>query len=205
MTRFCEQPGLRAVGGTKNPDIAAIVELRPDLVVVNEEENRREDFEALVAAGLAVHSTRVRNVGDVEPTLRALATAVGLNPAAPPVSLGPVGHRFGTDSLPHRFGADSLPHDGGLHGGEIDLAWQSGAGRHQSAREGGVSPSEPPRSAFVPIWRRPWMTINADTYGASLLATLGVRDIFADHPDRYPVVTLEDAVRRWPRPRPGPH
>ena len=33
-TRFCEQPGLRHVGGTKDPDIEAIVGLRPDMVVV---------------------------------------------------------------------------------------------------------------------------------------------------------------------------
>jgi hypothetical protein len=46
-TRFCEQPSLRHVGGTKDPDIAAIVELKPDLVVVDREENRKEDAEAL--------------------------------------------------------------------------------------------------------------------------------------------------------------
>ena len=33
-TRFCEQPGLLHVGGTKDPDIAAIRSLRPDVVVV---------------------------------------------------------------------------------------------------------------------------------------------------------------------------
>src|SRR5205807_1142907 len=43
VTRFCEQPGLPTVGGTKDPDVAAIVALGPDLVVVDEEENRRED------------------------------------------------------------------------------------------------------------------------------------------------------------------
>ena len=37
-TRFCDQPGLPAIGGTKNPDVDRIVELAPDLVVVNEEE-----------------------------------------------------------------------------------------------------------------------------------------------------------------------
>ena len=47
-TRFCEQPDLFHVGGTKNPDIDAIVELRPDLVVMDREENRIEDHDALV-------------------------------------------------------------------------------------------------------------------------------------------------------------
>ena len=37
VTRFCEQPHLRPVGGTKDPDIGAIVALGPDLVVVNDE------------------------------------------------------------------------------------------------------------------------------------------------------------------------
>ena len=48
-TRFCEQPAARHVGGTKNPDVAAIVALAPDVVVVDEEENRREDADALAA------------------------------------------------------------------------------------------------------------------------------------------------------------
>ena len=37
-------------------------------------------------------------------------------------------------------------------------------------------PSRPPavRTAFVPIWRRPWMALGRGTYGADLLAHLGV-------------------------------
>ena len=45
-TRFCEQPDLPHVGGTKDPDVAAIVNLAADLVVMDDEENRREDAEA---------------------------------------------------------------------------------------------------------------------------------------------------------------
>ena len=75
-TRFCEQPSLPHVGGTKDPDVAAIVELAPDLVVMDEEENRREDAEALAAAGLDVFVTAVRSVEDVAPTLGRLAAAV---------------------------------------------------------------------------------------------------------------------------------
>jgi ABC-type Fe3+-hydroxamate transport system substrate-binding protein len=76
-TRFCEQPALRHVGGTKNPDVAAIVDLAPDLVVVDEEENRREDHDALVVAGIAVHVLAVRSVADLDLQLPALAEQVG--------------------------------------------------------------------------------------------------------------------------------
>lgn len=88
-TRFCEQPGLRHVGGTKDPDVAAIVELGPDLVVVDEEENRREDDAALRDAGLAVHVLAVRDLAHLDEQMDGLAGAVGatwepLGPIAEP-------------------------------------------------------------------------------------------------------------------------
>jgi ABC-type Fe3+-hydroxamate transport system substrate-binding protein len=76
-TRFCDQPGLVPVGGTKDPDVAAIVALAPDLVVVDEEENRVEDHDALVAAGIAVHALAVRDVRDLDEQLGPLADRVG--------------------------------------------------------------------------------------------------------------------------------
>jgi ABC-type Fe3+-hydroxamate transport system substrate-binding protein len=76
-TRFCEQPTLRQVGGTKDPDIGTIVSLQPDLVVVDEEENRREDYDALVAAGVPVHALALRDLADVDPAMADLARRVG--------------------------------------------------------------------------------------------------------------------------------
>jgi ABC-type Fe3+-hydroxamate transport system substrate-binding protein len=145
-TRFCEQPALRHVGGTKDPDVGSIVGLRPDLVVMDDEENRRADAEALEGAGVPVHVTHVRSVADVPPVLAALATAVGI--------------RFDERSF-----ATGLP-----------------------------GPRPPTARAFVPIWRRPWMTLSADTYGASVLAWCGVTSCFAESPTRYPEVTLEDVA-----------
>lgn len=150
VTRFCEQPALVAVGGTKNPDLDAIVALAPDVVVVNDEENRREEAEALAARGIAVHSCSPRSVAEVAEALRALAVAVGCAPPplpaeASPDARAPLGLR-----------------------------------------------------AFVPIWRRPWMTLAADTYGASLLRAIGVESIFGEAADRYPTVELADVVDRSP-------
>jgi len=81
-TRFCEQPDLVHVGGTKDPDLAAIVALAPDVVVMDREENRRDDAEALVAAGVSVHVTHVVDVDGVAPMLADLARAVGVDPAS---------------------------------------------------------------------------------------------------------------------------
>src|SRR5687767_3767678 len=48
VTRFCMEPaaelvGRIRIGGTKNPDREKIAQLEPDLVLLNTEENRRED------------------------------------------------------------------------------------------------------------------------------------------------------------------
>ena len=75
-TRFCDQPGIPTVGGTKDPDVAAVIAARPDLVVVNNEENRRVDADALLDAGLAVHDCSPRSVADVGPAVAARPSPV---------------------------------------------------------------------------------------------------------------------------------
>lgn len=145
-TRFCEQPDLAHVGGTKDPDVGAVVGLRPDLVIVDAEENRREDHDALVDAGVAVHVLHIRSVDDVGPQLESLAARIGVD-------------------------------------------WSMPALRSPS-------PSEHLR-VFVPIWKRPWMALGAPTYGTSLLARLGIGNIFADD-GSYPQTTLDDARARRP-------
>jgi ABC-type Fe3+-hydroxamate transport system substrate-binding protein len=54
-----------------------------------------------------------------------------------------------------------------------------------------------PVVAFV--WRRPWMTLGADTYAASALAQLGLAVVpAADEDARYPTVTLEEVGTQRP-------
>ncbi|MBM4357624.1 MAG: ABC transporter substrate-binding protein [Deltaproteobacteria bacterium] len=57
-TDYCVAPREVALvpsfGGTKNVDVEAIVACRPDLVVANQEENRKHDIERLLQAGVPV-------------------------------------------------------------------------------------------------------------------------------------------------------
>ncbi|MEA3018664.1 MAG: hypothetical protein QOI47_188 [Actinomycetota bacterium] len=139
VTRFCEQPRFEAVGGTKDPDVGRIIELAPDVVLLNDEENRRDDADALVAAGLDIHVVPIASLADVAPQLAALRERLGLAAGDEPL----------------------------------------------------LAPASPVRvRAFVPIWRRPWMTMSADTYGSSVLEHLGVANVFADASVRYPEVDL---------------
>ncbi len=150
-TRFCEQPGIPHVGGTKNPDVGAIIALEPDLVVMDREENRRDDADALAAAGLTLFVSDVTTVAAAEGAVLDLADRCGCPPPTAGWSAKPVATRPGTRA-----------------------------------------------SAFVPIWRRPWMSINRLTYGADLLARLGVTLVTDDHDDRYPTVELDDVAAHRP-------
>lgn len=47
-------------------------------------------------------------------------------------------------------------------------------------------------SAVVPIWRRPWMVLGRDTFAGDVLGRLGVRNVFAEHPDRYPKLARDE-------------
>jgi iron complex transport system substrate-binding protein len=67
ITQYCVHPAdavgaVEKVGGTKNPKIERIVELRPDLVLFNEEENRKQDHDVLQGAGLRLCNTFPRDV-----------------------------------------------------------------------------------------------------------------------------------------------
>ncbi|WP_245791607.1 helical backbone metal receptor [Actinacidiphila rubida] len=64
-TDWCTHPAdldVARIGGTKNPDVAAVAALAPDLVIANEEENRPADLAELRAAGLRVLVTEVRSL-----------------------------------------------------------------------------------------------------------------------------------------------
>ena len=144
-TRFCERDDLEHVGGTKNPDIERIVALSPDLVVMEAEENRREDHDALVDQGLDVLALHVRSLRDVN------------------VAMGELASR-------------------------VEATW----------RDIDIGPSKSPRaSVFVPIWRRPWMALGTPTYGADLLAHLGLSTIYGAGV-AYPSVELADVRARRP-------
>ena len=82
-TDWCTHPADLAVvrvRGTKNPDLAAIRALAPDLVVANQEENRELDVRRLRESGVAVWVTRIETVEEsLEAMSRLFSLALGLS------------------------------------------------------------------------------------------------------------------------------
>ena len=78
ITDWCVHPsdrvsGLPRVGGTKNPSVRQILELEPDLVIANREENPKRALVALRTAGVDVWVTYPLTVRDSVALLRGLA------------------------------------------------------------------------------------------------------------------------------------
>ena len=150
-TDWCTHPAdldVRRVRGTKNPDLRAIRDLAPDVVVANKEENRELDVRRLRDAGVTVWVSEI-------------------------------------ETVPQAFAAYDELFD------EV-LGWERPAWLAE-ARElwSGAFPRAA-ASVAVPIWRDPWMVVGSRTFTGDLLRRLGLENVYADHPDRYPHLDIDE-------------
>ncbi|MET8861872.1 helical backbone metal receptor [Nonomuraea sp. NPDC004580] len=156
-TKWCSHPAdldVARVRGTKNPDLGAVLRLRPDVVLANAEENRPSDIEALRRSGVAVWVTKIATLEEAFVSLERMFT-----------------HACRTDP------------PGWL--AEARAAW-------------GTPWEGPRRTAIIPIWRRPWMVVGRDTFTGDVLRRLGVDNLYAGHPERYPKIPLDELTGRRP-------
>jgi ABC-type Fe3+-hydroxamate transport system substrate-binding protein len=156
-TAWCTHPAdldVKRVRGTKNPDLAAITELKPDIVLANQEENRRIDVERLRAAGVPVWVTVIRTVDEAMASLRTMFRVALAWPEPPWLA-------------------------------RAEQVWQE--------------PVLAPRvRTAIPIWRDPWMVIGSATFTGDIAARLGLDNVYGDHSERYPHVSLGDLAARRP-------
>ncbi len=155
-TEYCIYPAdkvgaIPTFGGTKNPDIAGIIAQKPDLVLMNREENRLEDARALHEAGIRVWGTYPKTVLNVFTLLWNIMDI------------------FHETSMVARVRLIEYSYD-----------WVSSISQAKDDA-GEVC------KVFVPIWKDPWMTFNADTYTHDLLRVCGGTNVFAERERQYPL------------------
>jgi ABC-type Fe3+-hydroxamate transport system substrate-binding protein len=163
ITDFCVHPAnavasVPRLGGTKSPRVEDIVKLHPDLVLANQEENRREDIERLAHAGIEVWVSfphTVRQALDI---------------------LWDVIRRFNVPEMSTRVATIEHVLDWTRAASEerrpvrvFCPVWRHPAAG-QGTRQGG--------------W---FMTANEETYLHDLLAACGGRNVFGDRQRRYPL------------------
>ena len=156
-TQWCTHPAdldVARVRGTKNPSVAAITGLSPDLVLANQEENRRLDVDRLRDNGVPVWVTVIRSVDEAFSSMRRMF----------------------------------------LEG----LGWEVPRWLDEAVRAWGDPPLANGLRAAICVWRDPWMVVGSDTFTGDVAARLGLSNVFGDHPERYPHVSVDDILARDP-------
>ncbi len=183
VTRYCIHPrealaGIPRVGGTKNPDLAAIRAVKPDLVFCNGEENRAEDID-LLKREFRVDVTHPRTVAEIPALLRHLGALTGREKEAEEISSQ-------VEEALKRVEEEARQRAGGMTSGV--------------AGAGGSVEASAFRFVYL-IWKDPWMTIGPRTYVADLLRRVGGSSSFEEKnvegPD-YPVTDVDEIVASRP-------
>ncbi|MBI3249047.1 MAG: cobalamin-binding protein [Deltaproteobacteria bacterium] len=165
VTAYCTHPPERVallpkLGGTKDPNREAILRLEPDLLILNDEENRQEDFTWFVEQGLPVYVTSPRTVAAGITMIEKLGSVLSCQSHSEPM-----------------------------------VQTMRAACAHVAAELA----TQPRLRVFCPIWRKPWMTFNHDTYSDDMLWTTGGENVLRDKAERYFSATLEEVEALSPQ------
>jgi ABC-type Fe3+-hydroxamate transport system substrate-binding protein len=176
-TKYCESPEVAdvpIVGGTKDVDVDAVFALAPHVVIANQEENTRPALEAL-AARVPVLVSLPRRVSDGISHLARLARIFGVGAEDPARTLIRRGYALRDRTVTLRD--VGTPIEGTPIVGET----------RRSKRETTPGPPDMRLRAFIPIWREPLMTLNADTFGSDVLLQVGIANVFGQRLRLYPL------------------
>jgi len=169
-TRFCIHPhdqikGIPAIGGTKDWDLKKLESLKPDLIILDREENTREMG---AYSGAPIFTTHVQNINDMPKELALLATATKLP------KLMEYSHRFSSVlAMPkkHRSLANLPTVEEWLHP------------IHDEAKI---------ETIVYMIWKNPWMAVSRQTFIGSMLEhVVGENKILFTEAVSYPKISLE--------------
>ena len=167
-TRFCIHPratvqAVPAVAGTKNWDWRAIQALKPDLLILDQEENPKFMTEQ---SEIPVFSTHITSVQSVPGALAQLALRLNNR------SLGELAQRWNQvaewPGRPRWQVGEPIP---GL------ISW-------------GREPLGAVHSILYIIWRNPWMTVSKQTFIGSMLNLCGMNSYLRDFEMKYPPIDL---------------
>jgi hypothetical protein len=167
-SRFCIHPmakvnGIPAVGGTKNWDFERIRELKPDLLILDKEENPKFMAEQ---DEIPIFASHVESIASVSGALAQMSYRLQ-NPV-----LADLAARW-------EVIADwkGLPR------------WQVGSAI-PGLIEWGREPQGQVRSVIYVIWRSPWMTVSKETFIGAVLEKCGMGPFLREFPTKYPEFDL---------------
>lgn len=167
-TRFCIHPpkmitNIPIVGGTKDVSWDLVVDLKPDLVLLDEEENPLEMAEECPLPYLATHVSSVQ-------TLQ--------------TELARLGEHFQNAKL-MELSVECLDI---LEAPKPTWDLQKIPGFLEWVK----MPTQKYDKIAYLIWKKPWMSVSRETYIGSVLEKLGAQLVEFPEGEKYPVIELED-------------
>lgn len=167
-TRFCIHPpkmitNIPIVGGTKDVDWALVSDLKPDLVLLDQEENPLEMAEECPLPYLATH------VNSLESLQKELAR---------------LGEHFENPQL-MEYSVDAYDI---VHAPKRAWNQQPPPGFLEWVK----MPSRKYEDVIYMIWKKPWMSVSRETYIGSVLEALGAKLMVFPDESKYPVIELEE-------------
>lgn len=167
-TRFCIHPpqkitNIPVVGGTKEAAWELISDLKPDLVLLDKEENPLEMAEECPVPYLATH---VHSLETLQVELARLGETFK-NAALMEMSVQCLDI---LEAPTPKWDFKNIP---GF------LEWVQ-------------MPSEDHDEVLYMIWKKPWMSVTRETYIGSVLEKLGAKMVVFEEGEKYPVVDLEN-------------
>ncbi|MCA8939803.1 MAG: ABC transporter substrate-binding protein [Planctomycetes bacterium] len=173
-TRYCIHPApevrsIKHAGGTKDPDLDAIVAIKPDIVFANKEENLAEHIKILRDAGITVHVSEPKTPDDALRLVALIGSAIDEIETAAAVVLK----------------------------GEQVLAELRQANEERlQARLLRMKQTPAPR-ALAMIWQDPWMAAAGDTYIGGMIRELGAENPLESR-SRYPELSDTEIMALQP-------
>lgn len=177
-TRFCVHPEaliqiIPAVGGTKDLDWEKLAALKPDLLLLDREENPQAMADEASRLGIKWHATHVHSISSMAGELRLLSQLFPPEQKSAFLDLSERWHRVEEAKAPP-FDWSRIP---GV------LQWIRRPSHHQIDHQ---------RSFVYLIWRHPWMAVGPDTFIGSVLERLGLAKSahWPTGPARYPEIDI---------------
>lgn len=167
-TRYCVHPpqkitNIPIIGGTKDISWGLVADLKPDLVIFDKEENPSDMAEECPVPFLATHVTSLQ-------TLQFELSRLGEYFENAPLMEMAIDCLDIIEAPAAKWDYQNIP---GL------LEWVK-------------RPTKNHEHVMYMIWKKPWMSVNRETFIGSVIEKLGATLVEFPADDKYPVIQIED-------------